>query len=236
MRKYSRLVNVQEKKHRRQTVLWVFLSLVLIGILLVWGIPTLVNMTAFLADFKGGKIVTKGDTIAPAPPIFTTPEIATNNANLKITGTAESQTKLILTHNDLAEELNVNESGFFEKEVKLFEGDNTFSAKTKDAAGNESEASRTLTIKYDITPPEIAITEPQNNQQFGGRQAQNITIKGSTSEETTVTINGRLATELQNNNFSTTIKLQEGINELIIEATDTAGNKTQEKLNVTFYF
>lgn len=235
MRKYSRLVTVQEKKHRRQAVMWIFLSIVLIGVLGMWGFPAFAQITTFVTDLRKKETVSKDDTIAPAPPILTSSDATTNNPSFLLSGTAESKSTIILSHNGQGGEIPVDENGSFEKIVTLLEGENNFSATSRDSVGNESAPSQQLTVNYDAKPPEIEITQPSDRQEFAGNQQQNLTIKGSTNEEAAVTINGRISSSLQDNEFSLQIKLQEGSNELAIIATDTAGNTTEQKLTVYFY-
>lgn len=236
VRRYSRLITVQENKHKRQAFIWIFLSILLIGVLLFWGIPTLVRVAIFLSDLRGSEAQKSSDSIAPAPPRWITQSIATSSATFKVSGTAEAESELLFFHNGNQESLAVNREGTFEKEVRLAEGENSFTARTKDQADNESQNSTTLTIFFDSTPPEIEITQPQEGQLFGGRDQQTIIIQGGTNEEARVMINGRLATELSDNKFQLQTQLTEGENSFTVTAVDQAGNSTEKIIKVSFSF
>lgn len=235
MRRYSRLLTVQEKKHRRQTFIWIFLTFALLTILLIWGIPVLANISSFLYDLKGSPKIESSDKLAPAPPLFASSISATNIAAFTLTGSGEPKSKLIIFHNGKQEEIDINEDGSFSHEVTLVEGNNTFSGRVKDAAGNESQNSREHTVKYDAVAPELEISQPLDGQTFQGTTEQNLTIKLKTDEEANVTVNSRVATSLGENEYSFQGKLSEGQNTFNIKAKDEAGNETEKSISVTYF-
>lgn len=235
MRKYSRLASIQERKHKRQAFIWIALSIVLFLALTFWGVPTLAKFSAALSDLKNdGQDSKAADTIAPPPPIFSTPQIAINSAEFSISGSGKPNSKLVLTYNGAEIEVAVAGSGKFTKDVTLIEGENKFSGKIKDGE-KESQPSKEYKIIYDKTAPEIEILEPQDGQNFQGSANQNITIKLSSNEESNVLINGMTATGSGDNQFIFQTKLNEVENIFVIKATDLAGNETEKTIAVTFY-
>lgn len=236
MRKYSRLVSLQEKKHKRSAFFWAFLSIFLFLGLIFWGIPTLAKISVLFSDLKNnGAVNIQKDNIVPGPPLFSNQEIATNSARLTLSGTAEAKAKVILDHNGRQKEINVNDDGSFSADIILLEGENTFTAKVRDEAGNESQESKKLAVIFDNTAPEIEIIEPKDGQAFQGSSEQIIPIKGKTNEDAQVTINGRLTTSLGENEFALQTKLTEGNNTFTIQAKDPAGNTTEKTLSISFF-
>lgn len=240
MRRYSRLITVQEKKHRRQAVFWVFLTIILIAVLLFWGIPTLAKFSSYLSDLKGNQTIDPVDKIAPAPPLFSIQDATTNNPQFNISGSGEGKSKLILFHNGKQIEIQIGDDGKFSYDTTLLEDENTFSGKIKDQAGNESQMSGEYKIMYDTSPPELEIIEPQEGQSFQGSGEQNLTLRMKTNEQATVKVNDRLATELVDaasgdKEYSSQTKLSEGSNSFNIKALDEAGNETEKTITVTYY-
>ena len=235
MRRYSRLLTVEERKHRRRAALYTLLTIALFVILIFFGLPTVALLGAFISDLRNSTSQeSKNDTIPPTIPRFSTSEIATNSATLIISGTSEAQSEVTLFRNGgELRKVDADESALFQMEVTLFEGENTFVARAKDEAGNESQNSESLSITLDTMPPEITITEPQTTE-FSGKSQETVTILGSVNEEAQISVNDRLVTQDAENNFSTQIKLSPGENKFIIKTVDTAGNSAEEELNLTF--
>lgn len=235
MRRYSRLITVQEKKHRRQAFIWIFLTFALLVVLVVWGIPTLANLSSLLYDIKGGQKTENVDKLSPAPPLFTSSISATNIAVFTLTGSGEPKSKLIIFHNGKQEEIDINEDGSFSHDATLVEGENTFSGRVRDGSGNESQNSREYSVKYDAVAPELEIIYPVDAQTFQGTTEQNLTIKLKTNEEAEITINGRVVTSLGENEYSFQTKLLEGQNTFNIKTKDEAGNETEKNISLTYF-
>ncbi len=235
MRRYSRLLTVEERKHRRRAALYTFLTIALFVLLIFFGIPTVARLGAFISDLRNSTSqANKNDTTPPPIPRFSTLELATNSATLIISGTSEANSEVTLFRNggELGK-VTADESALFQKGITLLEGENTFVARAKDEAGNESQNSEPLSVTLDTTPPEIAITEPQTTN-FSGKSQETVTIRGWVNEEAQISVNDRLVTQDAENNFSTQIKLSPGENKFIIKAMDEAGNSTEKELILTF--
>ena len=98
-----------------------------------------------------------------------------------------------------------------------------------DTSGNKSFDSKKLTIVYDIEPPEIEITSPQNEQSFSGTANKQINIEGKTDAGVKVTINERIAIVNSDGNFRLSTTLADGDNEFTVLAEDEAGNSSENK-------
>lgn len=234
MRKYSRLVSIQEKKHRRQAFIWIFLTIALIFGFIFAGLPLIAKLSNFIVGTEPSSSGSVRDTLAPPPPIFASHPTATNIAKLRVTGTAEPKSKVTLSHNGEPQEIEALENGQFIFDITLRDGENSFTTLAQDNNNNTSQTSKTLKITYDPVMPEITIQNPANQQTFSGQNEEILTIKGATNESARVTVNGNLATLLGNNEFTYQTKLNEGENTFLIEAQDEAGNITQKTITVKF--
>ncbi len=216
---------------------WIFLSLVLVGVLLFWGLPTIAKLASFVSDFRNNGNLNNGpdDKLAPAPPVFSISQTATNSASFKLTGSGEPKAKLLLIHNEIQEEVKIEDNGSFSRDIILLDGENKFLGKVKDSAGNESQSSKEYKVLYDAVPPEIEILEPKDGQTFEGQNQKSLQIKVKSNEEATITVNSRIATQTQNNIYALTWSLIDGKNLLEILARDLAGNETKEETTVTFF-
>ena len=117
--------------------------------------------------------------------------------------------------------------------VALIEGRNTIFAKAEDAYQNQSEKSQILEITYDTKKPKITITEPKDGATIRNLN-QRIVIKGSLDKKCEVKINDKLAVVGANNTFELLLGVTEGDIEIKVEATDEAGNISNETIQVKY--
>jgi len=120
-------------------------------------------------------------------------------------------------------------------DVSLTEGDNPLVVNARDAAGNSSSA--TLTLLSDVTAPvfdEVTVAELVNKpeQTVNGRISDNLTnielsasLNGQAIPATTDDASGELI-------FSANLRLSEGLNELVLIATDAVGNQRTETRSI----
>lgn len=234
MRKYSRLLTVEEKRNRRKAVFYVFLTIILFLIFIFFGISSLAKLSSFIGGFQENNATVDNDELPPSKPRFLTTVVATNSATLLITGSSEPKVEIIISQNGKElERVLANDQGLFERKIVLLEGENQFIALARDQEENKSQNSDPIYITFDNTAPEISITEPQVYQ-FNGEKEQTITIKGKISEEAQILINDRIVPLGEEYNFSISIKLSNGENKFIIKAIDRAGNRTEKELLLNF--
>jgi len=232
---YSRLTRVEEKRNIRKASIYIISTIALVVILIVFGLPTMAKLASFLTNIKSSNApVEQNDTTPPAPPQVETPAEYVNTDNLKIKGTAESGATIIVNANGSKEEIVADRDGLFTYTFSLSKGENTFSVTAKDASGNESQSSKKYTIVFDDEAPTIEVTSPEDGKSFYGSKQRQIVIEGTT-DGNTLTINGRVVVVESNGSFTYAISLQEGDNNFEIVAQDQAGNKTTEKLTVSYW-
>lgn len=188
------------------------------------------------------KVMTK-DTAAPNVPTLAGPTFI-NNENqheITLTGTTEPNATVSLTIKDNVNSTtkqttaNANGNYTYKIDARIFnEGPISFTAKSKDAVGNESEA-KTLQITKDVTVHELVLGETYD---ISLENAGDYTISGKgeantkvvvTAEDSSGTIVNREVQTDETGNFTTTLTtdtLQDGVVTLLAYQIDEAGNKS----------
>jgi len=184
---------------------------------------------------KIGKPKEKDDTSAPPPPYFYNAPTVTNKKELSLKGFSEPGSKVtIFVNGPLTGNASADSTGTFSFDsVALIEGRNTVFAKAEDAYQNQSERSQILEITYDTKKPKIIITEPKDGATIRNLN-QRITVKGSLDKKCEVKINDKLAVVGADNTFELLLGVTEGEIEIKAEATDEAGNKSDETIKVKY--
>ncbi len=237
MKNYSRLSTVEQKRNIKRAKAYIFLSVVTLIVLVIFGIPLLVKFAGFIGDLtKANKPVDIQDITPPAPPHFDDIPEFTNKENLEITGTSEAGATVKIRANNNDYEVISNSEGQFSFMFNLKKGENTIDAIAIDLSGNQSTQTSTFTTIFDNEEPELEIESPQDGNSFYGSSQRQVTIKGSASEKSQITINDRFVSLKDDNTFVYSSTLNEGSNEYKIKATDEAGNETEKTLTVNFSF
>ena len=156
----------------------------------------------------------------------------TNTATLNISGNASDAGGLqSVTVNGAA--AVVNPDGSFSAAVTLVVGANTVTVIATDMAGNQQTDIRKIT--FDPAAPVLTVSAPADNSS----SAQSfITLTGAINETSTVTVSANSGSPqsaiVNGNNFTATVNLVPGVNTIVINATDLAGNTTSAKRTVTY--
>lgn len=235
MVKYSRYVSLEEKRNIRRAIFFGLLTIVALGLLLFFGLPSVAKFAGILIDLgRSNKPIEINDTTPPAPPRLDPLPEATNKVNLEITGQTEAGATVIIFFNGNQEEVVANADGIFSMNFGLNKGENTVAAKAKDAAGNESQESEIVKIKYDGEEPTIEVENPSDGSQFFGPSQRQVTIRGKTDPEATLTINDRVTGVKDDGSFTFATTLSEGENVFTLKAQDKAQNTSEKTLRVNF--
>ncbi|MGB9763506.1 MAG: hypothetical protein ACPLW7_05940, partial [Minisyncoccia bacterium] len=130
--------------------------------------------------------------------------------------------------NNMLTTINVN--GDFEKELSLIEGINNIIIEAIDYSGNKSQ--KIINITFDSTAPKIDLSLPNETTE------PTILITGSISDNISgvkyLKINNNNISISSDNKFSYNLNLSEGINNILVESEDNAGNETIKKFIVKF--
>ncbi len=230
---YSRLQKVEEKRNIRSAIIFGGLTILVIAFFLFFGIPLVARVASFFSGIKNTPTVDTNNLPVPPPPSFSTLPEFTNQQKLHVEGTAQPASTVTIYFNDTPTDVKAGDTGKFTSDFSLIKGNNTLYAKAKNKAG-QSEASDKFTIVYDTQPPKLDISSPHDGDTFFGDKQKQLTVQGSTDPESSVTVNDRIAIVENGGSFKVTLDLASGDNTINIASTDSAGNKKEVSLKVTF--
>ncbi len=171
------------------------------------------------------RIVTR-DTTVPTIAISEPGDGAfTKNTEATVTGTYNDATATTITVNGTAATLS---GSAFSAVVAVAEGPNTLTIKATDAAGNNSEVTRS--IIRDTVLPEVLVEQPYEGS---FTNSDNVTVTGTIADTNTVsvTVNG-VTSAIANGRFTITVPLNPGANVLNVLAIDAANNQIGVPLTV----
>ncbi|SHK14836.1 hypothetical protein SAMN02745227_01635 [Anaerobranca californiensis DSM 14826] len=148
-----------------------------------------------------------------------------NTPTITIKGVTEVDAQIIV--GEL--QIDVDESGSFQFDYSLEEGENIITIIAKDSRGIENQVD--LIIYLDTEPPELIL-----HKEYDGMVVEEaeLIIAGKTSLDAQVFINGQKADLQPNGVFTLTLQLQEGENKIEIKAVDRAGNERVKTITVTY--
>jgi hypothetical protein len=162
------------------------------------------------------------DTLAPTL-IVTTPTegFSSREQAFEISGDSEQTATVYVKLDARTEELVSNRGGtrFYHVITITKEGSHTITVRAEDAAHNVN--SRSIHVKYDITPPFIEVEAPTRNLITN---VQTMYVAGSTDTEVRQIIVNGLYFPVINGLFALEINLLEGNQTLKVEVADAAGN------------
>ncbi len=232
----SRLSKAAERKTKKQLYLSLIGIVIVVFVLVKFGIPALVNFSLFLSNFHGqqSQSTTPATNQIIAQPILTQDFTATNSATITVNGTAAAQEKVQLyVNDDLVDTISTKDDGTFSfKNITLTQQQNTLKARAK-KDDKVSEFSDSLIISYIQKAPSLSVDSPSDGQSFSHDQST-VVVKGKTDPDIKVTVNDFWAIVDNNGNYSYSLHLQNGDNQIHVVATDPAGNKTEKQITVKY--
>lgn len=236
MSKYSRLESVEVKKNFRMAVIFIILTVAVVVILAVVGIPAVGKVAGFISGLRGSNsAITSNDKTPPAPPTLAAFPDFTNQQTMNVTGSAEPGATVKLTFNGVEQEVVVDKDGNFTfQDIKLLDGENSFSAIATDQTGNISQKTMIKKITYDNKPPILSIDSPADGSKFFGSGQRQVTIQGFTDSGANITINERIVSVDDSGKFQYTLTLSNGDNKFNVKSVDPAGNSTEKEITLNF--
>jgi hypothetical protein len=232
----SRLARKEEARSLRKAALFGFLTVLLALALVFLGIPIMIRVAIFIGELRSTSLpVETQDTIPPSPPRFKPFPEATNSAQISVSGYSEggATIKLYLNGSENQEVIAENSGEFIFTRVSLSGGQNDLQTTATDSDGNTSQRSNEMSILFDNEPPELEVSEPEENAAISGDDNK-IFVKGKTEPEAYVTVNERIAILGADGSFEQPLSLSEGENTVMIVATDKAGNQTEKEIKVNY--
>jgi len=140
---------------------------------------------------------------------------------LTVSGSSDATVATVTVNGDPVTVVN----GLFSKGIVLVSGANTITVQAKDAAGNISAETRSIT--FDPAFPAVSISTPTAGKVTNQTSIQ-VSGTSSAGSSITVKVNGTDQASLAGANWTTTVNLIEGVGLYTIEAQarDAAGSKT----------
>jgi len=236
MSKRRSRLTLKTERRTRKTILLTSLGILIILILLVkFGINLLVGFSVFLAGTKNQTSTnsqSSGNSFISAPVLNPLPN-ATNSAVIIISGKSQpDKTIQLYLNNDLKNTTQTDTNGSFSFSQTLSAGDNLIETKTEQN-NKSSDFSNSFTVSFKNSAPSLTVDSPSDGQSFSKDQ-NSVNVTGKTDANVNVTINGFWAIINENNNYSYSLSLQNGDNQIKVIAIDLAGNKTEKDLKVTY--
>jgi len=128
------------------------------------------------------------------------------------------------------ENVIVDGSGNFEKEIQIQDSKANINIFAQDIAGNTAQT--TVTVTLDTTPPPLTITSPVNFQTITKLP---ISVEGMTEAQAKVTVNGNAVIVGSDGHFKYDLQTLDGdLSVIKVEAEDEAGNKTTRQVTVKY--
>jgi hypothetical protein len=212
------------------------LSLVILTITYLWIVYLLSNVNSFWDIFRGKDVYVEKDTVPPTKPYLNSVPEATKEDRIDISGRSEAGVKVILRIDGqkAQETISDTEGKFNFTGIAVGFASQVLYVEATDDAGNVSNPSQTFTIVKDIEEPEVEILTPKEDGETVKSTGRTYRVTGKTELGVTVQVNEQMAMLSTNGEFSASIRLEEGSNEIKIKVVDKAGNEKEEIRRVNY--
>ncbi len=234
----SRLVRKESQRMMRQGILFLVLTVGLVVVLVVWGVPAMVKLAGFLGEIRSSsQPIDTGDKIAPFAPQLSIGYEATASARIDVSGFAEAEATVVLFNsgNKISEVIVDEDGSFVFSDIRLDEGVNEFEAQAMDSTGNESPMSKSRRVVFDNTNPTLGIDSVDINGDNLRSEEKLYEVRGSTDPGAKVYVNDRFARVDDEGYFSVRVPLNEGENTIRVRAIDLAENESVLEFGVSYY-
>ncbi len=226
-----------EKRLERKTKINLFFSVVGIMVIMYavlrFGVPLIADFGLFMSGNKDAQSQKNEQDSFISPPFLDPMPPATNSARITVSGKANKDTDIEIYVNDVLEDnVTTDSKGEFSAIAEIESGENTVKARIN-KNGKKSAFSDVITISFTKSAPKISLNSPSDGQKFE-KERSNANVSGNIDVNGTVTVNGFWAVIDQNNNFSYSLPLKNGANEIKIIATDQAGNQSEKIIKVNY--
>lgn len=232
--KRSRLERKKDEQITKKTIFMGFLTVVIFVLIIVFGLPLLINFSIFLGNTKNKKETTTQNIVPPLAPRLIVPFEATSSSKIKIDGFAEtgSEVELFKNEQSIGKTAVSMEGNFSFGNVELNDGENNFSAIAVKEGSGSSDISKIVSVLFDTTPPELTMTNPSTDSLTV--DSADFDITGKSEKGVNVTVNGKVATVDSDGNFKIKIQLNSGKNDIGIVVKDSALNETKKTISITY--
>lgn len=211
------------------------LSISIIVVTYVWIIYLLSNVNSFWEIFRGKDVYVEKDLVPPTKPYLNPIPEATKEDYVDLQGRSEAGVKLTLKIDGqkFQETVADAEGKFSFTGIPVGFASQVMYVEAVDEAGNVSSPSQTYTIVKDTEEPEFEILTPENGENYKST-GRTYKVTGKTEPGLTVQINEQRAILTPAGEFSASIRLEEGSNEIKIKVIDKAGNEKEETIYLNY--
>ena len=234
--KKTRLQRKREKESLREAVKYLLLIFGLLILMVRFGLPALIKMAGFIGSIRSSKEPIEQEESLPiaAPRLYPLVE-ATNSASIDVEGVSDSGNtiQLFLQGISIKETTAADEGKFKFKDIHLRNGENEIYTVARDAEGGESNESSSWIVILDQEAPKLEILKPETGQSFFDTDNP-IMVKGRCEPGASLLVNGRLVFVDESEEFETSVRLDEGDNQIDVVARDEAGNETRQQIVVNY--
>jgi hypothetical protein len=236
MTKRSRLAKNFEKRSRNTLILSVLGIFAVLFLLFKYGIPLITETSYQVGQItnsqNNSKTQTTNNTYVAAPSLDSLPQ-AVNKPDLAISGTALTGLKIQLYVNgSQVDETNTDSNGTFKFGIQLSSGDNIIKARAVSGT-NQSDFSDSSVVTYKNAGPSLTIDSPHDGDNISSGSSP-INVTGKTDPDSMVTVNGFQAIIDQNGNYTYSLALNGGGNDIKVVSTDNAGNQTAKQVHINY--
>ena len=236
MSKRSRLNRHLERQSKKTLAISILGLILIILVLFKFGIPFIAaigSISGQVAPAKqsGNASQSTSPQTFLAPPTLNQTFDATNSAQVEISGSSTTGNQVaIYLNGSLFEKVDLGSDNTFKDNLTLSTGDNIIKAKSVNGS-HESDFSDSITITYKNSPPNLSIDSVHDGDSV---KSSPVNIGGKTDPEDTVTVDGFQAIVDSQGGYSYSLNLQNGDNNVVVDAIDNAGNKTEKTIKVTY--
>ena len=232
MKNHSVNLRRNRKSNSQQNITYIVLLILLLIFFGTVGVQLIIKASLMISGVSKPESDDKADeqSYMSPPEIYAFPD-ATNSARLAISGRGTEKTDLIIYVNDEKVDTIALTSDDFATEISLKKGENTVYLESEDEKSKKIRSSDTYKILYLSGKPSLTIESPTPDQTFSTAETF---VKGKTDTSVAIRINGSPAVVSVDGSFTYSARLKEGENEIIIEATDIAGNQESVTLKVKY--
>lgn len=232
----TRLQRRQDKESLRQAGKYILLTLIGLGLIIKFGLPSLIRLATFISNLGSSRQPTEViNSLPPLQPILNALPEATNSGKISVSGYSGAGVMIRLFRDglNLADQLTDTNGDFEFKDAVLKPGENNLYAQAENNQGAKSEPSQSFTVYFDDEKPDLTVDSPGSGGRFFDADSP-ITLAGKTEAESQLTVNGKFIHLDSEGNFSASWPLSPGDNQLDFVATDRAGNTTSKIILVNY--
>ncbi|MBI5122905.1 hypothetical protein HZA75_03535 [Candidatus Roizmanbacteria bacterium] len=230
----GRLERVKEKKMKNTIILYIVILFLILYFIFTFGIKLLLNSSSFISGLfpqPSTKPLSKTENTFSSIDVNSIPQ-ATNSARFIISGSILNFDILDFYLNGKKVKKIESSSDTFSEEIgDLEKGDNNVYVLAKSRNSKIEKNTITYKVFYKNEKPKLDISEPSDNSTTNN---QEIKVKGSTDKETYVRVNDLPVVVDASGGFETTVRLKDGDNQIVITASDIAGNMETKFLKTTY--